>query len=178
MFVSIWIFFTSLISRIRQLFFQKRGPVTGSLYDLEAKSLDGRIIPFSEYRGKKLLIVNTASRCGFTNQYRDLQKLHETYRGKLEILAFPSNDFLRQEPGANEDIASFCSLNFGVTFQMFEKISVRGKNMHPVYKWLSARSGNSPSWNFCKYVVDENEQVRGFFQPKIKPLDKRITNLI
>ena len=178
MFVSFRIFLAGIISRVRQIFFKDQISVTGSIYDIEAKSLDGRTISLAQYRGKKLLITNTASRCGFTRQYEDLQKLHETFQNRLVVLGFPSNDFLWQEPGSNEEIASFCALNYGVTFQMFEKISVKGKHMHPVYKWLAAKSGISPSWNFCKYLVDENGQIKGFYEPKIKPLDKRITNLL
>ena len=136
------------------------------------------MISFREFRGKKLLIANTASRCGFTSQYEDLQKLHEEFHDRVTVVGFPSNDFLWQEPGSNEEIASFCSLNFGVTFQMFEKISVKGKHVHPIYNWLAASSGVVPSWNFCKYLIDENGQVKGFFEPKIRPIDKRITNLL
>jgi glutathione peroxidase len=148
-----------------------------SFYDFKIKSLEGKEIDFEQYRGKIMVVVNTASRCGYTSQYKDLQKLHETYGKSVVVLGFPANNFLRQEPGSNEEIASFCERNFGVTFQMFEKISVKGKDQHRLYQWLKKKSGRSPSWNFCKYVIDQKGDVVGFFPPKIKPLDPEITRL-
>jgi glutathione peroxidase len=150
----------------------------GSIYDFKMKGLDGEEIDFGRYKGKTLLIVNTASKCGYTPQYADLQKLHENYGDKVVVLGFPSNNFLWQEPGSNQDIASFCQKNYGVTFQMFEKISVKGKDKHPLYQWLHAQSGKSPSWNFCKYVVGPDGQVKGFFPSKVSPLDEKIVKLI
>jgi len=140
--------------------------------------LNGKPVNFSQFQGKKILIINTASKCGFTDQLRDLQKLHEQYSDKIAVLGFPSNDFLWQEPGSNQDIAEFCAVNYGVTFQMFEKISVKGKNAHPLFKWLESASGKAPSWNFCKYLVNENGEVLNFFLPKVKPLDHLITDKI
>jgi glutathione peroxidase len=163
-----------------KLFSSPTKPVTGSLYDLTMKSLDGTPIDFSRYKGKNLLIVNTASKCGYTPQYETLQNLHETYGDHVTVLGFPANDFLWQEPGSNEEIASFCQKNFGVTFQMFEKISVKGRDQHPLYQWLTARSGKKPSWNFCKYIINKDGEVAGFYGPKVSPLDesiiKQITN--
>jgi glutathione peroxidase len=150
----------------------------GSLYDFKIKALDGQIIDFSKYKGKNLLIVNTASKCAYTNQYEDLQKLHENYGDKVTVLGFPANDFLWQEPGSNNEIATFCQKNYGVTFQMFEKISVKGRHKHPLYQWLQARSGESPSWNFCKYLVDKNGNVAAFFGKKVNPLDQQIIDKI
>jgi glutathione peroxidase len=178
MFVSIRILLDSVFSWINHMLGNRKKPVGGSFYDYKVPSLKGEIIDFAKYKGKKLLIVNTASKCGFTGQLHEMQKLHEQYYNKLEVLGFPANDFLWQEPGTNEDIAVFCQLNYGVTFQMFEKISVKGKNMHPVYRWLEAKSGKAPSWNFCKYLVDENGDVIDFFLPKVKPLDPQIINKI
>ena len=156
------------------LFSSVKDKFKGSLYDVKAKALDGTPIDFQKYRGKNLLVVNTASKCGYTPQFQDLQKLHEMYGQEVAILGFPANDFLWQEPGSNEDIASFCEKNYGVTFQMFEKVSVKGKSQHPVYQWLSAKSGKKPSWNFCKYIVDKKGNVTGFYGPKVSPLDEEI----
>lgn len=149
-----------------------------SVYDFKVKALDGQLVDFEKYRGKKLLIVNTASNCGYTYQYKDLQKLHEDFGDKVTVLGFPSNNFFWQEPGDNKDIASFCERNYGVTFQMFEKISVKGKDQHPLYQWLKAKSGESPSWNFCKYLIDKNGNVVAFFGKKVNPLDKEIIDKI
>jgi glutathione peroxidase len=146
---------------------------TGSLYDFKIHSLDGKLIDFSQYKGKTLLIVNTASECGFTPQYEDLQKLHETYGDKITILGFPANNFGGQEPGSNEQIASFCKKNYGVTFQMFEKISVKGNDQHALYAWLKEKTGQEPSWNFCKYLVKPDGTVK-FFRSGVKPMDERI----
>ncbi len=140
-----------------------------SLYDFKISSLDGKTIDFSQYKGKTLLIVNTASKCGFTPQYTELQKLHETYGSKVIILGFPANNFGAQEPGTNEEIASFCQKNYGVTFQMFEKISVKGDDQHPLYAWLKEK------WNFCKYLVKPDGTVK-FFNSKVKPLDSQIVD--
>ena len=146
-----------------------------SLYDFKISSLDGKTIDFSQYKGKTLLIVNTASKCGYTPQYTELQKLHETYGSKVIILGFPANNFGAQEPGTNEEIASFCQKNYGVTFQMFEKISVKGDDQHPLYAWLKEKTGQEPTWNFCKYLVKPDGTVK-FFNSKVKPLDPQITS--
>jgi glutathione peroxidase len=153
-------------------------PVSKSIYEFTATSLDGNEIDFSKYKGKYILIVNTASKCGFTPQYKDLQKLHIQYQHKLAVLGFPANNFLWQEPGSNEQIEQFCSENYGVSFQMFEKISVKGKDKHPIYQWLEAKTGKNPSWNFCKYLIDKNGDVVSFFSSNISPLDKEIIDKI
>jgi glutathione peroxidase len=150
----------------------------GSIYEFKIPSLQGDTVDFAQFKGKKLLIVNTASRCGYTYQYEDLQKLHENYGDKITVLGFPANNFFWQEPGSNEQIASFCQRNYGVTFQMFEKISVKGKDQHPLYQWLEAKSRKHPSWNFCKYVIDQNGNVIGFFGPKVKPMSEEILKKI
>ncbi|MFN9863797.1 MAG: glutathione peroxidase [Bacteroidota bacterium] len=157
---------------------QKTQAVSGSIYDFKMKSLDGKEIDFAQYKGKNLLIVNTASKCGYTYQYEDLEKLHELYGDKVTVLGFPANNFLWQEPGGNEEIASFCQKNYGVKFQMFEKISVKGKDKAPLYKWLEAKSGKSPSWNFCKYIIDKTGNVIAFFPSKVKPLDQEIVDQV
>ncbi|MBX2945801.1 MAG: glutathione peroxidase [Cyclobacteriaceae bacterium] len=151
---------------------------TGSIYDFKIPGLDGEIIDFSKFKGKKLLIVNTASKCGKTPQYADLQKLHEQYGDRIIVLGFPANNFLWQEPGSNQDIAEFCERNYGVTFQMFEKISVKGKDRHPLYTWLEAKTGKTPDWNFAKYLVSEDGVTVTFFNSSTKAFEKPIMDKI
>ena len=145
----------------------------GSLYDFKVNSLEGKLVDFSAYKGKTLLIVNTASKCGNTPQYADLQKLHEQYGSKVVILGFPANNFGEQEPGTNIEIKEFCKANYGVTFQMFEKISVIGNDQHALYKWLKEKTGSEPTWNFCKYLVKPDGTVK-FFTQKVKAFDDQI----
>ena len=149
----------------------------GSLYELKMSSIDGKMIDFSAYKGKTLLIVNVASKCGYTPQYTDLQKLQDTYGSKVTILAFPANNFKGQEPGSNAEIAEFCKQNYGVTFQMFEKISVIGADQHPLYAWLKEKTGSEPTWNFCKYIVKADGTVK-FFNQKVNPMAKEILDEI
>jgi glutathione peroxidase len=144
-----------------------------SIYDLKMNSLDGQTIDFSRYKGKTLMIVNVASKCGNTPQYSDLMKLHETYGEKVVILGFPANNFGGQEPGTSTEIAEFCQKNYGVKFQMFEKISVKGDDQHELYKLLKEKTGQEPTWNFCKYIVKPDGTVK-FFGAKVKPLDPAI----
>ncbi len=148
-----------------------------SIYDFKINGLDGKQIDFSKYKGKTLLIVNTASKCGFTPQYEDLQKLNEQYGSKVVVLGFPANNFKGQEPGSNLEIAEFCKANYGVTFQMFEKISVIGEDQHPLYAWLKEKTGQEPTWNFCKYLVKPDGTVT-FFNSKVKPLDPQIVDAL
>lgn len=148
-----------------------------SVYDFKINSLDGQLIDFAQYKGKTLLIVNTASKCGYTPQYEELQKLHEQYGSKIIILGFPANNFGSQEPGTNLEIAEFCKQNYGVTFQMFEKISVKGDDQHELYKLLKEKTGQEPGWNFCKYLVKPDGTVM-FFNTKVKPMDKQILDAI
>ncbi|WP_372806940.1 glutathione peroxidase [Pontiella sp.] len=154
------------------------------LYDIEAKTIDGQTIKLEQYKGKTLLIVNTASKCGFTGQYEGLQKLYESYQDKgFVVLGFPSNDFLKQEPGTNEEIASFCQLNYGVTFPMFEKISVKGDGQHPLYAFLTDKKTNPGfdgkiSWNFNKFLVSPEGKVVGRFGSRTKPSDKQLVEAI
>ncbi len=148
-----------------------------SIYDLKMNSIDGDVIDFAKYKGKNLLIVNVASKCGFTPQYGDLQKLNEQYGSKLTILGFPANNFGSQEPGSNTEIAEFCQKNYGVSFQMFEKISVKGDDQHALYAWLKEKTGEEPTWNFCKFLVKADGTVK-FFSSKVSPLDKQIIDEI
>ena len=158
---------------------KKEVPMAG-IYDIEVKTITGELIKLSEYRGKVLLIVNTASKCGFTGQYAGLQKLYETDQDKgLVVLGFPSNDFLRQEPGTNEEIQSFCKLNYGVTFPLFGKISVKGKDQHPLYLYLTSKQSNPAfsgkiSWNFNKFLISRDGQVLGRFGSRTKPDDEKL----
>lgn len=148
-----------------------------SIYDFKINSLDGQEVDFSIYKGKNLLIVNVASQCGYTPQYADLEKLHEDFGDKVVVLGFPANNFGSQEPGTNSQIAEFCQKNYGVKFQMFEKISVKGEDQHPLYQWLKQKSGEEPSWNFCKYLVKPDGTVK-FFPSKVKPLDSQIVDAL
>ena len=151
-------------------------PMT-SIYDFKINSLEGEVIDFSKYKGKTLLIVNVASKCGSTPQYADLQQLQEQFGSKVIVLGFPANNFGDQEPGTNVQIAEFCEKNYGVTFQMFEKISVKGSDQHPLYQFLKEKTGQEPSWNFCKYLVKPDGTIK-FFPTKVKPLDKEILDEI
>lgn len=148
-----------------------------SIYNFKMNSLEGEEIDFERYRGKTLLIVNVASKCGYTPQYADLQKLHEEFGDKVVVLGFPANNFGAQEPGTNLEIAEFCQKNYGVKFQMFEKISVKGEDQHPLYQWLKEKTGQEPTWNFCKYLVKPDGTVK-FFPSKVQPLDKQILNAL
>jgi glutathione peroxidase len=146
-----------------------------SIYDFAVKTNEGKEISLAQYKGKVLLIVNTASKCGFTPQYKELQQLYENYQDKgLEILAFPCNQFLSQEPGSDEEIAGFCSLNFGVTFPLMAKIDVNGENAHPLYQYLQKNSpgvlGKAIKWNFTKFLIDAEGTIAGRFSPTTAPL--------
>lgn len=149
----------------------------GSVYELKINAIDGKMIDLVQYKGKTLLIVNTASKCGYTPQYADLQKLQDTYGSRVVILGFPANNFKGQEPGSNAEIAEFCTKSYGVTFQMFEKISVLGEDQHPLYVWLKEKTGSEPTWNFCKYIVKPDGTVK-FFNQKVNPMSKEILDEI
>jgi glutathione peroxidase len=146
-----------------------------SVYDFKMTSLDGQEIDFSKYKGRTLLLVNVASKCGFTPQYAELEQLHEQYGDKVVILGFPANNFGGQEPGSNIEIAEFCQKNYGVKFQMFDKISVKGDDQHELYKFLKEKTGQEPTWNFCKYLVKPDGTIK-FFPSKVKPLSAEIVN--
>jgi glutathione peroxidase len=154
-------------------------PGKGPIYDITLKSLEGREVPLSDFKGKKLLIVNTASRCGFTEQLAELQQLHEEYNDKLVILGFPSEDFGGEKLNESQEIAQFCTRNYGVTFHLFEKSSVAGNNSNSLFKWLSNREENGwndqqPNWNFCKYLVNENGELVNFFSSAVSPLSNKV----
>jgi glutathione peroxidase len=148
----------------------KVGP--GSIYQFTMNDIDGHAVPLQKYKGKTLLVVNVASKCGLTPQYEALQSLYKKYHAKgFEILAFPANDFGSQEPGTNDEIKQFCSSKFGVTFPMFSKITVLGEEANPLYKWLLANSDRQGpiEWNFAKFLVDKKGHVIERFSPKITP---------
>ncbi|UCG27422.1 MAG: glutathione peroxidase [Bacteroidales bacterium] len=155
-----------------------------TLHDFTVETLEGEEFDLSQLKGKKVLVVNTASKCGYTPQYADLQKLYEMYGGeKFEIIGFPANNFLSQEPGTNTEIREFCTRNYGVTFPMMAKISVKGKDMHPVYRWLTSKEENgvmdsSVRWNFQKYLVDENGKLVDVAYSKVNPLSDTIVDWI
>lgn len=154
-----------------------------SIYDFKVKALDGGIIDFSRFKGKKILIVNTASKCGNTPQYEGLERLYEKYKDKLIIVGFPANNFLRQEPGSNEDIAEFCKKNYGVTFPMAAKISVKGKDKAAIYTWLTEEKYNKSEsstvkWNFQKYLLDEQGALIKVFAPDVDPESEEVVKSI
>jgi glutathione peroxidase len=146
----------------------------GSFYDFTVNDLSGKPVSLKEYKGKTVVLINVASKCGFTPQYADWQKFHEKFGDKIAVLGFPANNFMSQEPGSSEEIAEFCQKNYGVTFRMFEKIEVAGKDKAPLYNWLSNKDLNGwnnqePSWNFCKYLINKDGKLTHFFESKITP---------
>lgn len=154
-----------------------------TVYDFTVKSIDGKDVKLSQYKGKKLLIVNTASECGYTPQYKELEELYKKHGDKVTVLGFPANNFGGQEPGTNEQISTFCEKNYGVTFPLFSKISVKGDDTAPLYKFLADKTKNgavsdAPSWNFCKYLVDEQGRVVAFYPSKVRPLSEELVAAI
>lgn len=155
-----------------------------SFYDLKAKTIEGNDFDFSSLKGKKVLIVNTASKCGYTPQYEDLEKLFQAYKDKnFVIIGFPANNFMHQEPGTNAGIKEFCTKNYGVTFQIMEKVSVKGGDIDPVYQWLTQKEKNGKmdsevKWNFQKYMIDEKGNLVDVAYSKEKPMDDKIVNWI
>jgi glutathione peroxidase len=153
---------------------------TKTLYDFKASDIHGGIFDFATLKGKKVMIVNTASECALTPQFKKLQELYEEYGGDdFEIIGFPSNDFGKQDPGTNENIREFCSSKYGISFPMMAKIEIKGDNMHPVYRWLTSSSENGTldakvTWNFQKFLIDENGLVVDFIPPIVGPMNKRI----
>jgi glutathione peroxidase len=154
--------------------------VKTSVYDFTVRDIDGREVSLAEFKGKVLLIVNTASKCGFTPQYAGLQKLYEKYRERgFVILGFPANNFLGQEPGTEAEIKSFCSRNYGVTFPMFSKISVKGKNIHPLYRFLTGEDTNPDfagaiTWNFNKFLIGRDGRILNRFGSRVAPDDREL----
>lgn len=151
-----------------------------NIYQFTVESLDGKIIDFSTFKGKKILVVNTASACGYTPQYKELEMLYEKYKNTLVIVGFPANNFGEQEPGSNTEIATFCQKNYGVTFPMAAKISVKGDDEAPIYKWLTQKKQNGVldaevTWNFNKFLLDEKGNLLAYFPSKVTPMSTEIT---
>ena len=145
-----------------------------SIYAFKVPSIEGGTIDFSKYKGKKILVVNTASKCGFTPQYEGLEKLYKEYKDKLVIVGFPANNFGQQEPGTNEEIQQFCKVRYGVTFPLASKVDVVGDNTHPLFKWLTNKDENGVldatiKWNFTKFLLDENGKLLASFESKVTP---------
>lgn len=155
-----------------------------SFYDYQVKTIEGEKFDLSSLKGKKVMVVNTASKCGLTPQYEQLQELHEKYGSdKFVIIGFPANNFMKQEPGNNDEIKSFCQKNYGVTFQMMSKISVKGDDIHPLYKWLTTKELNNyddskVGWNFQKYLINEEGRIEHIISPRTKPNDEEIVSWI
>jgi glutathione peroxidase len=155
-----------------------------SFYKLKIKALDEvSTISMSDFKGKKILLVNVASKCGYTYQYEGLQKLHESHGDKVQIIGFPCNQFLFQEPGNKDSIQNFCSVNYGVTFPLTEKISVKGRKQHDIYKWLTSKKFNGVddykvSWNFNKFLISESGELIGYYGSKVEPMSEEIVTRI
>lgn len=153
-----------------------------NFFSFRMKGIDGKEIDFSQYKGKKIVVLNTASKCGYTPQYADWEAFHKA-NPEVVVLGFPANEFGGQEPGTNTEIASFCQKNYGVSFQMMEKVVVKGSEKCDLYQWLSNKSQNGwnekePSWNFCKYVINEKGELANFFASGIKPTSKEFLDAL
>ena len=156
---------------------------TQSLYDIPLTDISGAPLDLSQYKGKKILFVNVASKCGFTSQYDGLQELYKTYKDKLVVIGLPCNQFGGQEPGNAKEIVTFCKANYGVDFPLSAKIEVKGENQHPLYRWLTSKVQNGVMdskvrWNFQKYLVDENGQLVDFFYSTTSPTSSKIIKLL
>ncbi|MEJ2594493.1 MAG: glutathione peroxidase [bacterium] len=151
-----------------------------SIYDFTVQDIDGNEFSFASLKGKKIMVVNVASKCGLTPQYQQLEEVYEKYGGEdFEIVGFPANNFMNQEPGTNEEIKAFCSLEYGVTFPMMSKISVKGNDMAPIYQWLTdeelnGQSSSKVKWNFQKYLIGEDGTLEHVMNPQVKPDDEKI----
>ncbi len=154
-----------------------------SVHEFKVSSIDGGTIDFSAFKGKKIMIVNTASQCGYTPQYEGLEKLYEQYKDKLVIVGFPANNFGEQEPGSNTEIEQFCKKNFGVTFPLAAKVDVVGDNTHPLFKWLTNKELNGVldaevKWNFNKFLLDEDGKLLAYFPSKVTPESEEVLNYL
>lgn len=180
----VWMWFTKLSGKNSQKLANTGKQPAVDFYSLKDTLNNGTVFDFAQLKGKKVLLVNTASNCGYTNQYNDLQKLYEEHRQTLVILGFPANDFKEQEKGSDEEIAQFCKLNFGVSFPLMKKSSVvKNDHQNPVFKWLSDAAQNGwnekqPTWNFSKYLVNENGVLLNYFDPSVSPLDDEVINAL
>jgi len=153
---------------------------SNSIYDIKINDITGEPIKLSDFKDKYVLFVNVASKCGFTDQYKDMQELHEKYKSKLVIIGLPCNQFNNQEPGKESEISQFCQVNYGVTFLLTEKIEVKGENQHPLYKWLTNKNLNGEKsstvrWNFQKYMIDPSGKLINYWYSITNPLSQKIT---
>jgi len=153
------------------------------VYDISLNKITGEAFKLSDFKGKKILIVNTASKCGYTSQYGDLEKLYQDHKDKLEIVGMPCNQFMGQEPGQNSDIAAFCKKNYGVTFTLLEKGDVKGSKQHPLYNWLTKKEYNGVdnfniTWNFNKFLLNEDGKLIEYFGSGVSPTSGKITSLL
>ncbi|MFZ6025511.1 MAG: glutathione peroxidase [Bacteroidota bacterium] len=158
-------------------------PDNSSIHTFKVKSIEGGIIDFSKFKGKKILVVNTASKCGYTPQYDALQKVADEYKDKLVIVGFPANNFGGQEPGSDSEIQEFCKARFGVKFPLASKVSVKGEDIAPIYQWLTSKAKNGVldaeiKWNFNKFLLDENGKMIAYFESKVKPDSEEILKYI
>ena len=174
-------YFLSIASII--LFSAFNFPGVNSIHSFKVKSIDGKTIDFSNFKGKKILVVNTASKCGYTPQYEALQKVYNEYKDKLVIVGFPANNFGGQEPGSDSEIQDFCKANYGVSFPMASKVSVKGADMAPIYKWLTSKTENGVldaevGWNFGKFLLDENGKLVAYYPSKVKPDSEEILKFV
>jgi len=181
----LWIAFTKLSGKnIKILANGKNTRPVQSIYELSVPLNNGNALPLNTFKGKKLLLVNTASDCGYTNQYDDLQKLYQQFNNQLEIIAFPANDFKEQEKGSDNDIARFCKVNFGVTFPLAKKsVVVKTTDQNNVFNWLTHKAKNgwnekAPTWNFSKYLIDEQGILTHYFDPSISPLSDEVIKAV
>ena len=157
--------------------------VAMSIYDFKVPALDGGTIDLSKYKGKKIMIVNTASKCGNTPQYEGLQQLHEKYKNNLVIIGFPANNFGQQESGTNVEIKEFCKKNYGVSFLMAEKVSVKGEDIHPLFRYLTEEAKKMGiedpiKWNFTKFLIDENGKLVSVIHNKVQPMSEEVTKYL
>jgi glutathione peroxidase len=181
----LWIAITKLMGKNTKVLANAKQVQPGeSIYDLSVPLNNGSTLPLQQLKGKKLLLVNTASNCGYTNQYEDLQQLYQKFNNQLEIIAFPANDFKEQEKGSDNDIAQFCKINFGVTFPLAKKsVVVKSADQNNIFKWLTDKTKNGwneqpPSWNFSKYLVDEEGKLTNYFDPSVSPLSEEIIKAV
>jgi glutathione peroxidase len=181
----LWMSFNRLFGKRSKVLANKKNiQPFQSFYSLSVRLNNGAFLSFDSLRGRKLLLVNTASDCGYTNQYSDLQKLYEKHHDKLTVIAFPANDFQEQEKGSDEEIGNFCKINFGVTFPIALKSSVvKGHDQQKVFQWLTDKAKNGwnnkpPSWNFSKYLINEKGTLMNYFDPAVSPLSEEVKNAI
>jgi len=181
----LWIAFTKLMGRNTKVFTNSENVQPAeSIYSLQVPLSNGNTLPLDAYKGKKIMLVNTASNCGYTNQYDDLQKLYQQFNNQLEIIAFPANDFKEQEKGSDSDIAQFCKINFGVTFPLAKKsVVIKSNDQNAVFKWLTNKTKNgwndkAPSWNFSKYLIDEEGTLTHYFDPSVGPLSEVVVKAV